>query len=255
MSDLFREAVLFLAAFSAGAINSVAGGGTLVTFPALLAAGLSPVMANATSTVSMVPSSLGSLGGYRKHLSGSTRLAIALAVPSLLGGALGAFLLIRAGDVTFGRIVPYLVFGATGLFMAQGWLRKRSQRADDVEPTRGPRELLALAGWQFLVAIYGGFFGAGMGILMLAALGFLGLRDIHRMNGLKNLAAIAINGVASVIFVVQDKVRWPLALLMAAGGIAGGYGGAGLAQRLGQQRVRTLVTIIGLSMGVYLLVR
>jgi len=110
-------------------------------------------------------------------------------------------------------------------------------------------------GWQFLVAIYGGFFGAGMGILMLAALGMLGLRDIHRMNGLKNLAAIAINGVAAVIFVNQDKVRWPLALLMAAGGILGGYGGAGLAQRVGQDRVRMLVPIIGIAMGVYLLLR
>lgn len=254
MSELLRGALLFGAAFLAGAVNAVAGGGTLITFPALLAAGLSPVAANATSTVALVPGSFSSFWGYRAHVRGERALLWALVVPSLVGGGLGAWLVNEVGDATFAHLVPWLIFGATALFMAQGWLRRHlapGERHGDAAPSR----LAAIAAFQLVVAVYGGFFGAGIGILMLAALGLLGLTDIHRMNGLKNLAAVAINAVASLTFAVERRVDWRLALLMALGGIAGGYFGAGAAQRLGQLAVRRLVVAIGLAIGAYLLLR
>lgn len=253
MPELLRGAFLFGAAFLAGAVNAVAGGGTLITFPALLAAGLSPVAANATSTVGLVPGSFSSFWAYRRSVRGQRALLWALLVPSVVGGGLGAWLVNAVGDATFARLVPWLIFGATALFVAQGWLRRRATATD--AGALSPARLAAIAAFQLVVAVYGGFFGAGIGILMLAALGLLGLADIHHMNGLKNLASVAINAVASVTFALEGRVDWRLALLMAAGGMAGGYGGAGAAQKLGQQTVRRLVVGIGVAIGLYLLIR
>jgi uncharacterized membrane protein YfcA len=252
------NAMLFLAALAAGAVNAIAGGGTLITFPALLAAGLLPVAANATSTVALVPGSLASLWSYRRELGGAGPLLWALAVPSVIGGVIGALLVERAGDALFGRIVPWLILGATLLFVAQGWIRRRAAAAPSGDPSTGRRSrrsLAAICAYQLLVATYGGFFGAGMGILMLAALGFIGLDNIHRMNGLKNLAASCINGVAAVTFMIGGNVRWQQALVMAAGGMLGGLLGARLALRVGQLAVRRAVTATGLVMGLYLLLR
>lgn len=253
MAFAASHGLLFLAALAAGAVNAIAGGGTLITFPALLAAGLSPVAANATSTVALVPGSVSALWAYRRATHGDRALRWALALPSLAGGVLGAVLVQLAGDALFARIVPFLVLGATLLFVAQGWIRRHA-RATAPAPLSGPR-LWAVASYQLLVATYGGFFGAGMGILMLAALSMLGLQNIHRMNGLKNLAAICINGVAALTFVVGGKVAWPLALWMGVGGIVGGALGAALAQRVPQRLVRGAVTAIGLGLGLVLLVR
>jgi uncharacterized protein len=241
--------MLFAAAFLAGAVNSIAGGGTLLTFPALLSAGLPAVTANATSTVALVPGSLSAFWGYRRAVRGEGRLLLAMALPSLIGGTLGALAADRVGDATFGRLAPLLVLGATLLFMAQEPLRRWAP------DRRGRSQLAAIAGFQLLVALYGGFFGAGIGILMLAALGLLGLTDIHRMNGLKNLAAVCINGLAAATFAVAGRVEWPIAGLMMLGGVAGGYSGAGLAQRLGQETVRRLVVAIGFGMSAHLFLR
>ena len=253
--SLLHLALLFLAALAAGAINSVAGGGTLLTFPALLAAGIPSVAANATSTVALVPGSISAYWGYREEIGRSRRDLLLLAVPSVLGGALGAFLAVRAGDALFGHLVPWLILGATFLFLIQDPVRRwlDSKQSSRLNPVQGRSFGLGGMIFQFFVAVYGGFFGAGIGILMLAALGFLGQTNIHRMNGLKNFAAICINGVGAATFIFFGRVHWPLAALMAVGAVLGGFGGAGLARRVGQTNVRHAVVTIGLTFGVYTL--
>jgi len=255
---VWLDILLFCAAFLAGVVNSMAGGGTLLTFPALLSAGLPAVTANATSTVALVPGSLSAFWGYRSEVQGERRLLAAMAVPSLLGGTLGALAADRVGDAVFAKLAPLLVLGATCLFMAQEPLRRWASSASGLSGEGGGREVRELgpiAGFQLLVALYGGFFGAGIGILMLASLGLLGLRDIHRMNGLKNIAAVCINGLAALTFAACGRVNWPIASFMIVGGIAGGYTGAGLARRLGQQMVRRFIVLIGLLISLYLFLR
>ena len=253
---MWLNLLLFGTAFVAGIVNSMAGGGTLLTFPALLSAGLPAVTANATSTVALVPGSLSAFWGYRTEVQGERRLLAAMAVPSLMGGTLGALAADHVGDAVFAKLAPLLVLGATLLFMAQEPLRRWSSSASGPRHGgRGLRALGAIGGFQFLVALYGGFFGAGIGILMLAALGLLGLQDIHRMNGLKNLAAVCINGLAALTFAVCGRVNWPNASCMIVGGVAGGYAGAGLARRLGQDLVRRFVVLIGLLISLYLFLR
>ncbi|MDR3708851.1 MAG: sulfite exporter TauE/SafE family protein [Capsulimonadaceae bacterium] len=252
---------VFLAAASlaAGAINSVAGGGTVLTFPALLAAGVPPVTANATSTIALVTGSLTSAYGYREEVGRSKRLMIWMIVPSVIGGTIGALLVLHAGDAVLKKLVPWLILGATVLFLAQEpisrWLRATQEkeikdaaegRGHDPDNPEGKR-LATVLFYQFFVAIYGGFFGAGIGILQLAALGFLGLTNIHRMNAVKNVTSSAINIVASAMFILGGRVNWPIAVLMGVAAIAGGYGGAGVARKIGQQRVRQIIIGIGFA--------
>jgi uncharacterized protein len=284
--------LLFLAAFVAGAINSVAGGGTLITFPSLLWAGkLGEIVANATSTVALWPGQLSSLWVYRDQIAHQPRTIAALAVPSLAGGLLGAILLLRTDNETFAQIVPWLILAATLLFMVQEPIARRLRRRAEAQagtqkgtgpcfrpevsspanvlgPKNGPvpRQIgnpphalnlrwPAVMLFQLLVGVYGGYFGAGIGILMLASYGFLGLTNIHQMNGLKNINGLCINAVAAVLFVANGLVSWRLALWMAAAAILGGYLGAGGARRIGQRNVRRIVVAIGLGLTVLLLCR
>lgn len=249
-----------------GAMNSIAGGGTLLTFPALIALGVPPIVANATSTVALWPGALGSMWGYRGELRGARPWAKGFAVPSLLGGAAGAYLLLRTTEARFAALVPWLVLGATFLFMVQRpvmrRLRSRAARVAgaDAAPPPLPDDFAITNRWppagvmflQFLVAIYGGYFGAGVGILMLAVLGFMGLSNIHRMNGLKNWGGVCMNAVAAAMFSFSSLVNWPVALAMAVGAIAGGYVGSRAAQRVPQELVRGAVVAIGLVSGVLL---
>jgi uncharacterized protein len=265
---MWEYLLLFVAAALGGAVNSVAGGGTLLTFPALLWAGQAEIIANATSTVALWPGALSSFWGYRSELVGNRREIVMLAIPSFLGGIAGALLLLRTDNRTFAAIVPYLILLATALFIAQGplsrWLRRREERRpDSLSPERPtpvaggwsrPRWAVVLV-FQFLVGIYGGYFGAGIGILMLAAFGFLGFTNIHHMNALKNLNGMCINGLAAALFIAKGLVDWRLALLMAAGAIVGGYAGAGTARRIGQPMVRRVIVAIGLALSAWLLVR
>ena len=197
--------------------------------------------------------------GYRGELAGARRWATMFALPSLLGGGIGALLLLHTSNEAFGRIVPWLVFGATALFLLQRPLLRLVRGgasptlADDELMARSPSAAL-LAG-QLLVGIYGGYFGAGIGILMLAALGLMGFTNIHRMNGLKNWGGFCINLVAAIGFALSGIVRWPVALGMAAGSIAGGYLGARAAQRVPQNIVRGAVAVVGVASGIWLLVR
>lgn len=259
--------VLFGAAALGGAVNAVAGGGTLLTFPTLLWAGQLEIVANATSTVALWPGALSSFWGYRAELGSSAREIVLLAVPSFAGGVLGAVLLMNTRNETFAALVPYLILAATLLFVAQEplarWQRRRSQQpgaAADTAVAIGQGRASAgrwatVLTFQFLVGVYGGYFGAGIGILMLAAFGFLGLTNIHHMNALKNLNGMCINGIAAALFILKGLVDWRLAALMAAGAIVGGYAGAGGARRVGQRNVRRVIIFIGFALSVWLLVR
>jgi uncharacterized protein len=241
----------------AGAINSIAGGGTLIAFPAVVWLGVPPLNANATTTVALWPGSFGSMWAYRRELEGARTWALRFALPSLAGGATGAVLLLRTSPGRFEHIVPFLVLGATVLFMAQGPISRRVLRRVAVEPSADtlPPPPIGYLVYQFGVGVYGGYFGAGIGILMLAVLGAMGLTNIHQMNGLKTLGALAINLVAAVLFAVSGIVWWPIALAMAVGGLTGGYLGARLAQRVPQVWVRRAITGVGLGAFVWLLGR
>jgi uncharacterized membrane protein YfcA len=246
------------AALLAGFVNAIAGGGTLLTFPALVAAGLTPLTANATSTVALLPGALSSMLGYRGELAGARRWSVWFAVPSLIGGAIGAALLLHTPSAAFDRIVPWLVLGATALFLVQRPLLRivrgaRDHPGDDVLTARTPSPGLLVG--QLFVGIYGGYFGAGIGILMLAALGLMGFTNIHRMNGLKNWGGFCMNLVAAVTFAASGIVRWPVALGMALGSVAGGYLGARAALRVSQDVVRAAVATVGVLSGIWLLLR
>jgi uncharacterized membrane protein YfcA len=252
-----RLPLVVVASAVAGAVNSIAGGGTLLTFPALIGLGIPPIVANATSTVALWPGALGSMWGYRQELEGLRRWAIAFALPSLVGGLVGAWLLLRTPAARFDALVPWLVLGATALFMLQGQVARvvgRGRRAEHGHraPASGPPPTTLIL--QFFVAIYGGYFGAGVGILMLASLGFAGFTNIHRMNGLKNWGGLCMNAVAAITFALSNIVDWPVALSMAVGATIGGYSGSRLAQRVPQATVRRAIVVIGLTSGAWLLV-
>jgi uncharacterized membrane protein YfcA len=273
-----RLPLVVLASAVAGAVNSIAGGGTLLTFPALVGLGISPIVANATSTIALWPGALGSMWGYRRELKGMRRWAVAFALPSLAGGLVGAWLLLRTPPERFAMLVPWLVLGATVLFMVQGpitarmaWRREVGSGTPEAAKLVGTDSALggfpsahfpppasrvppSVLFYQFLVAIYGGYFGASVGILMLAALGFAGFTNIHQMNGLKNWGGLCMNAVAAVTFAFSDIVNWPVALAMAVGATLGGYSGSRMAQRVPQRAVRRAIVLIGLTSGAWLLV-
>ncbi len=253
--SIFNLVILGVAAFLAGIINSIAGGGTLLSFPALIWIGRPAVIANATNTVAIWPGSFAGVLGFRKDIAKLQRRLFWLIVPSLLGGATGAYVLLHTAERTFSRIVPWLILGATLLLAAQEFLsRKFAILAESHQkPTAGWVAFVFI--FQFLVGVYGGYFGAGMGILMLAALGLIGLADLHQMNGLKNLLAICINGVAAIYFAMRGAVVWHDVVLMAVASILGGFVGAKLAHRFGRGFVRGVVVTIGLVMSAALFVK
>ena len=244
---------LLAAAAAAGAVNAIAGGGTLITFPVLILFGVPPVIANATSTLSLVVGVFGGFFGFRKLIAEIRPWLPAFLPISLIGGWIGSFLLTHGNSETFSRLVPYLILFATILFMLQGIVRKivAQKAADELvaghndPPTWGMAVLPAVF-FQFLVSIYGGYFGAGIGILMLATFGMMGFSNIHRMNALKNLVGGLINVVAAVWFTISGLIDWPRMAVMAAGALAGYYLGATYSQKLPQAAVRTLITVIGL---------
>lgn len=264
-TDPAHLALVLLAAIVGGAVNSIAGGGTLLTFPALVGLGIPAIVANATSTVALWPGTVASIWGYRDLFTGMREWIRVFAVPSLLGGLVGATLLLATPASRFNAIVPWLVLGATTLFIVQRPLAERirrrnearnpSQPVDDQTADLAIRPTFKLLAYQFLVAVYGGYFGAGMGILMLAALGFMGFRNIHRMNGLKNFGGMCANAVAAATFAVSGLVSWPVAGAMAVGAMLGGYGGSRLAQRVPQARVRQAIIVIGFASSLWLLTK
>ena len=228
-------------------INAVAGGGTLITFPALLFFGTPPLIANATSTLALVFGTTGSVYGFRRQIAGVKLWLKRFAPVSLLGGLAGGILLTRTREEVFAKMVPFLILFATILFVAQGAFRRFAGFADKLETaaTPHPRAVGAAILFQFLVSIYGGYFGAGIGILMLASLGFLGLANIHEMHCLKTVLSSLINQIAAIYFIVAGLIDWRKTFVMTAGAVAGYFLGAHYSQRIPQPRVRQIITAIG----------
>lgn len=272
--SLSNAILLFLVAIVGGTLNSVAGGGSFFTFPVLIFTGVPSIQANATSTVALWPGSVASIGAYRRELAGLDRmLVITLVIASLVGGVLGAILLLRTPQSIFNVILPYLLLIATLLFAFGGKITKalrgrKVQRLKDAqEPGSDPGPVpdpglaavrfhyvvIALA--QFVIAAYGGYFGGGIGILMLATLGIMGMENIHAMNALKTVLASCINGVAVITFVLAQAVYWPQALVMIVGAVIGGYGGAYFARKIEQKWIRIFVIVVGFAMTLFFFVR
>jgi uncharacterized membrane protein YfcA len=252
--DVAHVSAACAAAFLAGAINSVAGGGTLVSFPTLLWLGLPSVTANATSTVAIWPGSLGSIWGFRRELAQADRRMKMLASACLAGGALGALLLRITPASLFDHLVPFLILFATVLFTIQAPIQARL-RERGMRPAGTSVSLPAAALLLFLVAIYGGYFGAGVSIMMLSALSVLGLTDILQMSALTSFYSLSINGVAAMIFISAGMVQWPYVLPMAIAATIGGYGAAGVARKIGRTAVRRFVMAVGFTISAVMLVR
>ncbi|HWZ83780.1 MAG TPA: sulfite exporter TauE/SafE family protein [Terriglobales bacterium] len=247
--DTHTYIFLFVAGVMGGALNAVAGGGSFIAFPALLFSGVPAISANATNTVALWVGVTASSGAYRKHLDISRRVMVPLAVTSVIGGIAGAFLLLHTPAHTFLRVLPWLMLGATLLFVFGGRLARGSKSglAHDASTT-------AIAGaaiFELVVAVYGGYFGGGVGIMNLAMLAALGMTDIHAMNALKVVLGGIINAMAVVTFTVAKAVAWKPGVVMIAGAMVGGYFGAHYAQRLPQAWIRSFVIVVGTGMTVY----
>lgn len=253
----------FLAAIVGGTLNSVAGGGSFLTFPSLLVTGVPAIPANATSTVALWPASLAAAWAFRKELIKQNRtLLIALSISSVIGGVGGAILLLNTPETTFVRLIPFLMLAATLLFAfsprINAALKKRNaarkQETSGFYQTQISRGLLVrLMLLQLVIALYGGYFGGGIGILMLATLSLVGMENIHEMNTVKNTLATCINGVAVLTFIIVGAVYWQYALPMLVGSILGGYGGAYYARKLDPRLVRGFVILVGSVLTVYFL--
>jgi len=250
-----HAAAMIVAAFFAGVVNSIAGGGTLLTFPVLIWLGLDPKVANATSTVALWPGLFGGLFGYRREMDDSSIMLMRLGAISVVGGGVGAWLLIITPSPTFARLVPFLILFATVLFMLQGPVNRWLHLPSGADGSSNKSWWTIAIVVQFFSAMYGGYFGAGNGIWMLAAMGLLGIHDIHRANGIKNFLGICINSVAVLAFSISHLVVWPRALLMAVAALLGGYFGARTARRVGRVFIRRSIVVIGFVITIVMLWR
>jgi len=260
------ELFLFATAFVGGALNSVAGGGSFLALPALISVGVPAVPANATTTLALWPGSLSSAIAYRQEILAIKSWFAALGAVSLAGGLLGGWLLVRTSNARFLDLLPWLMLAAA-LTFSFGARAVARLRGDDTAPPAAPAATTParaaahprlpwwILGFQLLIAIYGGYFGGGMGIMMLAGLAVAGMHDIHEMNGLKALLAVVINGVALIEFVVAGAIVWRFGIVMVAGGILGGYMGAAYARRFPPRAVRQFVIVIAWAMTIYFFTR
>lgn len=248
---IWTYVLLALSALIAGAVNAIAGGGTILTFPALMGlGGVSPVVANATSTIALMPGSVAGAWAFRREMHEARRWLILLVGPSVVGGLVGSLLVSRLNPKYFAMLVPWLILMAAMLFSLQPLLTRRKS-ADGLEAHPSPLKLFGLLLFQLGVAIYGGYFGAGIGILMLSSLGAMGLRDIHQMNAVKNVMAACINGVSVFIFIANGLIDWRYAAVMSVSAVIGAYAGGRVARRMKPQVVRNIVTTIGFSLAAY----
>ena len=245
------EAIAILAAgLAAGTINTIVGSGSLITFPTLLAFGYSPVLANVSNTVGLVPGSLSGAIGYRRELAGQRGRVIRLGLAAAVGGLTGALLLLVLPATTFQRVVPILILGSVVLIAIQ----PRLSRAMGDRRIAGAEHTVPLVITLYLTGIYGGYFGAGQGVIMMALLGVFLPDDLQRLNGLKNVLAVLINGVAAVLFILLSPIAWPAAILLAIGAIIGGQVGAQVGRRLPANVLRGAIIVVGTVVGVRLLI-
>jgi uncharacterized membrane protein YfcA len=251
--NLQQAVFLFFAGGLGGAINAVAGGGSFVAFPALLFTGVPAVSANATNTLALWVGVSASGGAYRKRLDISARVLVPLVATSIVGGLGGAILLVKTPAQTFLRVLPWLLLGATLLFAFGKHLTGRI--AAGIERDSSNAAVAGASVFELIVAVYGGYFGGGVGIMNLAMFSAMGMADIHAMNALKVLLGFVINGVATITFVASGAIVWPQALVMTPGAVLGGYFAAHYAQKLPQSWIRRFVILVGVSMTVYFFVR
>lgn len=245
--------ILFVAAFVAGGINSIAGGGSVVSFPLMLWSGIPPVVANATNNMALFPGYAASASGYRDDLKSTDRSLAVFLIPAVAGGAVGAFLLLHTPSETFEAIAPFLVLFATALVAIQGRVTAWSERVARRGRTRA-WWWTALAA-DFVLSIYGGYFGVGLGILLLGVLGLMGFSNLHEMNGMKAILSAGIVAIALVYFAVEGAIMWSVGLVMAVGALLGGYASARVARRVPEEAVRRAVVVIGIGMALSLLIR
>lgn len=277
--------ILFVAATLAGTLNSVAGGGSFLVFPALIYVSVPAIEANTTTTIALWPGTLAAAWALRKELvSQNKTLLLVLSSASVLGGVGGAYLLLSTPQATFEHLIPYFLLAATILFTVSPWIntKLRQRAAQRQQAKKEEREhslivrtsnvalaeveaelaqtkstkvsnaaLIGVAVLQLIIAVYGGYFGGGIGFLMLASLGILGMENIHEMNAVKNMLATCINGVAVLVFVVFGVINWPDALIMIIGALLGGFGGAYYARKLDPKLVRSFVILVGCTMTLY----
>lgn len=240
---------LFVAGALGGALNAVAGGGSFIVFPALLFSGVAPIAANATNTVALWVGTTASSRAYRKHLDISRRVMIPLTVTSLIGGIAGAYLLLHTPAQTFLRVLPWLMLGATLLFIFGSRLSRGSKSG--VAHDTSTSALTVAVVFELIVAVYGGYFGGGVGILNLAMLAAIGMTDIHAMNALKVVLGGIINGVAVITFILAGAVAWKPGIVVIVGALLGGYFGAHYAQKLPPAWIRAFVIAVGTGMTLY----
>ena len=254
---------LFAAAFVGGALNAVAGGGSFIGLPMLIFSGVPAVSANATNTLALWPASISSAWAYRRELTAARPWVTRLGAVSLAGGILGGLLLVRTSDAAFLRLLPWLLLVAAVTFSFGSTLRRMFARqhptgeaakhpaGDAKQPSALDAQRLTVLLLQLLISVYGGYFGGGMGIMMLATLAIAGMTDMHQMNAVKSVLAVLINGVALAEFIALGAIAWAPGIVMVAGGIAGGYVGAATARRVDQRYVRALVLVIAWGMTIY----
>jgi uncharacterized membrane protein YfcA len=247
LADPLHLAAIMAAGLLAGAGNTIAGGGTTLSFPILVWVGLPDLIANATNTLGLLAGSGGGAWSYRERIRAQTGWKI-LWIPAVLGGATGAALLLFLPADWFSAVAPWLVIGSAGLEAADPLIRRHLPH-----PAPGERRVSSSLAALFLIAVYGGYFGAGIGILVLITLGMLGIADLHDANGLKNLLVIGIKGVAGLGFILSGVIVWPVAAIMLIGSTMGGWGAGHLIQKVDQGTLRWIVVAIGVSMGIVML--
>jgi hypothetical protein len=254
---LSQAVFLFFAAVIGGTLNAVAGGGTFITFPALLGIGIPAVEANATNTVALWPGLAASTGAYLKRLSVPRRLLVPLLLTSVVGGLAGSLLLLKTPQHVFLHLVPWLLLSGTLLFAFGNHIRARARKSHAVDGLEKLSwRVIALASIaELLVAIYGGYFGAGIGFMLLGMLAAMGIRDIHAMGAIRTLLSVVINAAAVLTFILAGAVFWAHCVVMIAGAMSGGWFGAHYAQKADPQKVRRVVIAIGLAMTAYYFVK
>lgn len=248
LETFWQVLAVFLAAVVAGAGNAIAGGGTVLSFPILVWAGLPPIEANAVNAVGMSAGGVSASWSYRKRLVAADPRWWWLMVPGIAGGALGGWLLVALPAAWFDAVAPFFVIGAALLVATDSALRRRI-------PTIASGDRFVSFGAMFLVSIYGGYFGAGIGLLLLFVLGLLGLSDLQEANAFKNVLGVGVKGIAVLVFILQGRVIWGAAILLILGSVLGGWVAGWLAQKADARTLRSLVVTIGIAMGVIMALR
>jgi len=253
--NILQGILLFFSAAIAGAINSIAGGGSFIAFPALIFTGVPPINSNAMCSVALFPGSLASAGAYKLELKEERKILPLLIIASFIGGIAGSILMLRTPPNIFMALVPWLLLLANLLFIFGGKITSAFRQRKAANDTSHIRTITGSLFLQFLISLYGGFFGAGMGIMMLAALALMGMDNIHKMNAFKVVLGSCINGIAALIFISAGVILWMQTSVMIVGAIIGGFGGAYYARKYDPAKVKKIVILIGSSMTIYFFIK